>query len=83
MGCRWAAVPDSEWPQEAKARATVLADFDGPEWGDRRQEIVFIGSGMDQAAICSQLDEALLTADEMQRYRRNWSQKPDPPHKLQ
>ncbi len=74
---------DAEWPQDLRARATVLADFDGPEWGDRRQEIVFIGSGMDEAAICSQLDGALLTGDEMERYRHNWSQKPDPPHSLQ
>lgn len=31
----------------------------------RRQEIVFIGAGMDETAISSQLDTALLTPDEM------------------
>jgi Cobalamin synthesis protein cobW C-terminal domain len=31
----------------------------------RRQEIVFIGAGMDEEAISSQLDSALLSPDEM------------------
>jgi hypothetical protein len=40
----------------------ILADFDlGSDYGDRRQEIVFIGAGMDRAAIETQLDSALLT----------------------
>ncbi len=35
--CRWAAVPDDEWPQEKEQSATLLADFDpATEWGDRR-----------------------------------------------
>ena len=33
----------------------------------RRQEIVFIGAGMDEAAITALLDEALLNEDEMVR----------------
>ena len=34
----------------------------------RRQEIVFIGAGMDEAAISKQLDQALLTDAEMGEY---------------
>jgi hypothetical protein len=44
-----------------------LSDFDG-KYGDRRQEIVFIGAGMDEKAICDQLDSALLTNEEIQQY---------------
>jgi Cobalamin synthesis protein cobW C-terminal domain len=33
-----------------------------------RQEIVFIGAGMDEVAISSQLDSALLTPEEMAKY---------------
>lgn len=44
----WATVPDEEWPDEASGqRGVILADF-APGSGDRRQEIVFIGAGMDE-----------------------------------
>jgi len=33
----------------------------GEKWGDRRQELVFIGVGLEQSKIESILDEALLT----------------------
>ena len=32
-------------------------------WGDRRQEIVFIGSGIDWPRLKARLDAALLTVD--------------------
>ena len=57
----------------------VLADF-APLVGDRRQEIVFIGVGMDEAKICAQLDGALLTDDECARYQDKWGALPDPDH---
>ena len=38
----------------------------------RVQEIVFIGAGMDEAAICKQLDGALLTDEEFERYATKW-----------
>lgn len=53
---------------------------DGVGYGDRRQEIVFIGAGMDRAAIEAQLDGALLTAAEMGQYRERYRGQPDPPH---
>ena len=47
-------------------------DFDG-EFGDRRNELVFIGLGLyDQAAqtlMSNRLDECLLTDQEMTHYR--------------
>jgi G3E family GTPase len=77
----WTAVPDEDWPQHPAQRATVLADFD-PQgaWGDRRQEIVFIGAGMDKEAICEQLDGALLTDNEMEQYKQQYKDQTDPPH---
>jgi G3E family GTPase len=77
----WTAVPDEDWPQHPAQRATVLADFD-PQgvWGDRRQEIVFIGAGMDKEAISAQLDGALLTESEMEQYKQQYKDQTDPPH---
>jgi G3E family GTPase len=63
----WAAVPAAEWPADDDAASVIRADFDGAH-GDRRQEIVFIGAGMDGGAITAALDGALLTDEEMGRY---------------
>lgn len=71
----WAAVPQEDWPELEVQKQTILADFDGEggPWGDRRQEIVFIGAGMDRDAISAQLDGALLTDDEMKTYKEQYS----------
>lgn len=80
----WAAVPDDEWPQHPGQRTALLADFDTSEggWGDRRQEIVFIGAGMDQEAIAEQLDGALLTDAEIEQYKEQYKYQHDPEHQI-
>jgi len=76
----WAAVPDADWPADPAQRGVILADF-APGVGDRRQEIVFIGAGMDEAAITAQLDGALLTGEEMAVYAETFgAAAPDPAH---
>lgn len=61
-GMWWAAVPRTRWPDDANWRASMAPYLD-PEWGDRRQEIVFIGAGdMDEAAIRRDLDACLIPA---------------------
>ena len=72
-------MPEDEWPTEPEKRAIVFSDF-VPEFGDRRQEIVFIGAGMDQPSIEAALDQCLLTPEELEKYISNWSKLPDPPH---
>ena len=48
------------------------------EVGDCRQELVFIGVEMDQAAIEAVLDEALVTDDEMSAGPEYWLNFEDP-----
>jgi G3E family GTPase len=57
--------------------APARADWD-PTWGDRRQEIVFIGVGMDQGAIARGLDACLLTDEEMAMGPAAWEVLEDP-----
>ena len=60
LGTWWAAVPRDRWPSHDSARAYMAQHWAEP-WGDRRQEIVFIGAGIDWPSLRAQLDACLLT----------------------
>jgi G3E family GTPase len=57
LGTWWAAVPRDRWPEQAQA---YIAQHWAEPWGDRRQELVFIGAGIDWAALKARLDGCLL-----------------------
>jgi G3E family GTPase len=62
MGTWWASVPKERWPEHDSIPSYITAHWQEP-WGDRRQEIVFIGAGIDWAKIRGQLDAALVSED--------------------
>jgi G3E family GTPase len=62
MGTWWASVPRDLWPEHDSIPSYIKAHWQEP-WGDRRQEIVFIGSGIDWADIKGRLDAALVSQD--------------------
>lgn len=62
LGTWWAAVPKERWPDHESAQAYIKDHWVEP-WGDRRQEIVFIGAGIDWPALKARLDNALATMD--------------------
>ena len=59
MGFWWANVPKARWPDHPEWRQHIARTWD-PVYGDRRQEIVFIGADMDEAAIRGRLDGCLV-----------------------
>jgi G3E family GTPase len=75
-GLWWSAVPRSYWPEDPAWASAMRPVFD-PLWGDRRQEIVFIGlDTMDEAALCADLDRCLVDDDEFRP--ELWAGLPDP-----
>jgi G3E family GTPase len=61
LGQWWATVPEARRPDHDGARAFMEARRQEP-WGDRRQEIVFIGAGIDWSALKARLDACLVPA---------------------
>lgn len=59
LGNWWATVPESRWPDHEDGRAYIARHWQEP-WGDRRQEIVFIGAHMDRIELERRLDACLL-----------------------
>jgi G3E family GTPase len=76
-GIWWAAVDKSQWPEDPEERAEIKSGWVKP-WGDRRQELVFIGRNMDRAAIEAGLKTALLTDAEVALGMRKWRKFTDP-----
>jgi G3E family GTPase len=77
-GAWWAAVDRKEWPQDSTWRSSIRNSFKSP-YGDRRQEIVFIGTqGMDKKTLTERLDACLLNDAEMAMGPSMWARFPDP-----
>jgi G3E family GTPase len=77
QGVWWADVTRDQWPDDPAEQADILANFDG-EFGDRRQELVFIGKKLDETTIRAALDAALMTDAEMTGGPAVWSKIRDP-----
>ncbi|MEM9208963.1 MAG: zinc metallochaperone GTPase ZigA, partial [Pseudomonadota bacterium] len=76
-GMFWKAVPKSNWPTDEDYLASIKQNWVEP-FGDMRQELVFIGQGLDEAAITQALDDCLLTEDEVLRGQAYWLSLEDP-----
>jgi G3E family GTPase len=76
-GLWWSAVPKSRWPDHSAWRENMRSYWD-PVWGDRRQEIVFIGiDPMNEADIRRRLDGCLV-GDPERFTPEAWQRLPDP-----
>lgn len=59
IGTWWANVPRDRWPDHV-ATSDYMAQHWSEPWGDRRQELVFIGAGIDWAALRARLNACLV-----------------------
>ena len=76
-GMWWAVAPSDALPEDPEQLATIMAEFHG-EFGDRRQEIVFIGQNLDPVTTREKLDACLLTDDELAAGPLAWQHYSDP-----
>ncbi|KAK3200832.1 hypothetical protein GRF29_213g146228 [Pseudopithomyces chartarum] len=60
-------VEEDEWMADEDTMKNIKADFDG-EWGDRRQELVFIGENLDVEGLRKLLDKCLLSRAQMRKW---------------
>ncbi|MBC3206051.1 GTP-binding protein [Pseudomonas sp. SWRI111] len=73
----WRFVPKDQWPQDQENTRAIMENWT-PSVGDCRQELVFIGQNIDFARLSAELDECLLTDDEMALGVDAWRLLPDP-----
>jgi G3E family GTPase len=73
----FAALDPSELPKDEESRKAIERLWVEP-YGDRMQELVFIGQGMDRGGMEAALASCLLTDEEMALGPEGWAKMPDP-----
>ena len=76
-GLFWKAVPKKDWPEDEEYLTSIKNQWVEP-FGDMRQELVFIGQGLDQEKMIQKLDDCLLTEEEVLKGREYWATLEDP-----
>ena len=76
-GMFWKAIPKEHWPEEQES-----IDYINEKWvepfGDMRQELVFIGQGLDKNKIIQLLDNCLLSNSDLLLGKDHWAKFQDP-----
>jgi G3E family GTPase len=76
-GYWWAALPEHRWTEDSRQQERILDRWDDT-YGDRRQELVFIGVDVDEAGLRQRLDACLMTDEEIDAYHEAPSSLSDP-----
>jgi len=78
IGFWWASIPESRWPNDPDWRRQHDAQWD-QGYGDRRQELVFIGHDMNEAGLRQELDDCLIPEQDDGVYQsQKWIHLDDP-----
>lgn len=73
----YAALPKDQWPEDEASLKSIEGLWVEP-YGDRMQELVFIGIELEREEIEARLNGCLLTDEEMALGPEGWSQWEDP-----
>ena len=76
-GLFWRSVPKKDWPKDEESLATIKENWVEP-FGDMRQELVFIGQGLDKTAMIDALDDCLVSEDDLLKGEEFWTTMDDP-----
>ena len=76
-GMFWKAVPKENWPDDQEYLASIEKQWVEP-FGDMRQELVFIGQGLNQKMMIKKLNDCLLNEQDVLKGRSYWATLEDP-----
>lgn len=76
-GLFWQAVPRDQWPDDPEYLAAIKEHWVEP-FGDMRQELVFIGQGLDKEGVIARLNACLLSEEEVLQGKEYWKTLDDP-----
>jgi len=77
VGYWWAAAPKSRWPDDDEVWKSIMKEWEEP-FGDRRQQLVYIGQNLPKEEIIEALQECLLSDEEMAMGPVGWTRLSDP-----
>jgi G3E family GTPase len=76
-GMFWKATAKENWPTDEENLVSIEKQWVEP-FGDMRQELVFIGQGLNQSGMTQALDECLLSEEDVLRGKNYWTTLQDP-----
>ncbi len=77
VGFWWAAAPKTYWPDDENTVNQIMKEWVSP-FGDRRQELVFIGQKLPREKMIEALESCLLDDGEMSLGDEAWKELDDP-----
>ena len=67
----WKSVPKEHWPTEKEFLESIEDSWAEP-FGDMRQELVFIGQGLDKTAMIDALNDCLVSEEDLDKGEDFW-----------
>lgn len=77
VGYWWAAAPKSKWPDDDEIWRAIMKDWQEP-YGDRRQQLVYIGRNLQKEEMLAALRRCLLDDRELAMGPEKWAKFRDP-----